>query len=115
MTTIRKVKRDRSIHNIKKKTPTKLSLRDIFLVTGVVLVCFGTFYGLYNYDVYISGSDEHTTESKGGPIFHPEEVPGNPGRRESVITSFIIAGIGILLIVLFMMLSIIDQYVKAHN
>jgi hypothetical protein len=100
---IRKLERDRSIHKIKKKPSAKLPLRDILLFIGIGLVCVGTFYGLYDYIVHTSGVQEHTTESRGGPIFHPEEAPGKPGRRESAITGFTIAGFGILLIVLFIL------------
>jgi hypothetical protein len=73
---------------------------------------FGLFYGIFNYNVYISGSPEHTTESRGGPIYNPVETPGDPGRRESATTGWIIAGIGLLLIVSSMFISIIVEFLK---
>ena len=110
MSTIRKLKRDKSIHNIKKKAPTKLSsLRDTLLIVGIFMVIVGTFYGVYNYNIYTSGSEEHTTQSRGGPVFQSEEAPGNLSRRASAMNSFTIAGIGILLIVLSVMLPEIDS------
>ena len=84
-------------------------LGEIIIFVGITTLLSGIFYGIYNYGVYTSGNHEHTTESKGGPIFHPEEAPGNPGRRESAATGWKIAGIGIVLIVLSMIISIIVE------
>ena len=108
MSGIRKLKRNKSL-NKKKKTSAKLTFGGIILFVGFAMLLSGIFYGIYNYDVYTSGKPEHTTESRAGPIFHPEEAPGNPGRRESAATGWTIAGIGIVLIVLSVIISIIDK------
>jgi len=112
MSGIRKLKRDKSL-NKKQQTSTKLSLGGIVLFVGIAMVLSGIFYGIYNYDIYISGRPEHTRESKVGPIFHPEEAPGNPGRKESASAGWTIAGIGIVLIVLSIIISIIVELL--HN
>ena len=111
MSVIRKLKREKSLRK-KQKTSTKLSLGGIVLFIGIATMLSGIFYGIYNYDVYTSGRPEHTTESRGGPILHHEEAPGNPGRRESATTGWTIAGIGIILIVLSMFLSIIIELLQ---
>lgn len=108
MSGIRKLIRYKFLHK-KQKTSTKLSLGGIVLFVGIATMLSGLFYGIYNYDVYTSGRPEHTTESKGGPIFNPEEAPWDPGRRESATTGWTIAGIGIVLSVLSMILSIIIE------
>jgi hypothetical protein len=77
-----------------------------------VTILSGIFYGIYNYNVYTSGRPEHIIETKGGPIFHPEEAPDNPGRKESASAGWKIAGIGILLIALSMFISIIVELLK---
>ena len=108
MSGIRKLKRNKSL-NKKKKTSTKLPLGGIILFVGFAMLLSGIFYGIYNYDVYASGKPEHTTESEGGSTLNPEETPGNPERRESAATGWTIAGIGIVLIVLSVIISIIDK------
>jgi len=114
MSVIRKLKRDKSRVQDKalvkeQKTSTKLSLGGIVLFVGIATMLFGSFYAIYNHIVYTSGRSEYTLETKGGPISYPEETPGNPGRRESTATGWKIAGIGIILIVLSMILSIIVE------
>ncbi|MFC1603838.1 hypothetical protein ACFL5F_02315 [Planctomycetota bacterium] len=108
MSGIRKLKRYKSLRR-KQKTSSKLLLGEIVLYVGIAMLLSGIFYGIYNYDVYTSGRPEHTTESKGGPIHHPEEAPGNPGRKESSATGWTIAGIGIVLIILSIFISIIGE------
>jgi hypothetical protein len=108
MSGIRKLKRYK-FHHKEQESSTKLSLGGIVLFVGIAMVLSGIFYGIYNYDIYISGRPEHTRESKVGSIFHPEEAPGNPGRRESAAAGWTIAGIGIALIVLSMILYIIVE------
>ena len=108
MSVNRRLKRDK-YPSEKEKPPVKFTFKEIVLVAGIATLCFGIFYGIYNHHVYTSGQTEHTTESKGGPIYYPEEAPGNPGRKESAATGLKIAGIGILLIVLSMAICIIDE------
>ena len=108
MNSIRKLKRYNS-HAKKPKASTKLSLGEIVFYIGIATILAGIFYGIYNYCIYTSGRPEQTAESKGGPIYHPEEDPGNTGRKESAATGWKIAGIGIVLIVLSMIISIIDE------
>ncbi|OHB82960.1 MAG: hypothetical protein A2Z38_00430 [Planctomycetes bacterium RBG_19FT_COMBO_48_8] len=86
-----------------------MSLGEIVFYIGIATILAGVFYGIYNYCVYTSGRPEQTTESKGGPIYHPEEDSGNTGRKESAATGWKIAGIGILLLVLSIIISIIDE------
>lgn len=105
---IRKLKRDKSLDK-KPKTSTKLSLGEIVFYIGIATMLAGIFYGIYNYCIYTSGRPEQTTESKGGPIYHPEEDPGNPGRKESAATGWKIAGVGIVLVVLSIFISIIVE------
>jgi hypothetical protein len=81
---------------------------DTLLIIGIFMIVVGAFYGVYNYSIYTSGSEEHTTQSRGGLIYHPEETPGNPSRRASAMASFTIAGIGLFLTVLSASLSKID-------
>ena len=111
MSGIRKLKRDKSLHK-EQKTSTKLSLGGIVLVVGIATLLFGSFYAIYNHIVYTSGRSEHTLETKGGPILLPEEAPGNPGRRESAALGWKIAGIGILLILLSIFVSIIVELLQ---
>lgn len=111
MSVIRRLKRDKFLHK-KQKTTAKLTLGEIVFVVGIVMLLFGIFYGVYNYDAYTTGQSEHTTETKGGPMYHPEESPGNPGRKDSATTGWTIAGIGIVLIVLSMILSIIVELLQ---
>jgi len=73
---------------------------------------FGLFYGIFYYNAYISGRPEQTTESRGGPIYNPKEAPGNMGHRESATAGWIIAGIGLLLIVSSMFISIIVELLQ---
>jgi hypothetical protein len=65
--------------------------------------------GIYNYFVYTSGEPERIVETKGGTVFHPEDAPGNPGRKESAAASWKIAGIGIILMVFSMVICIIEE------
>lgn len=108
MSVNRRLKRDKYLSE-KVKPPVKFTFREIVLVTGIVTLCFGIFYGIYNYNVYTSGQSEHTTESRGGSIYYPEENPGDPGRKESVNAGWKIAGFGILLMILSMVLCIINK------
>lgn len=108
MSSVRKLKRYKFLQK-KQKTSSKLSLGEIVFYIGIATVLTGVFYGIYNYCVYTSGRPESTTESRGGPIYHSEEAPGNPGRKDSVATGWKIAGIGILLMVLSMVICIIDE------
>jgi hypothetical protein len=111
MSSIRKLRRYRSLGK-KQKTSSELSLGEIVFYIGVATILAGVFYGIYNYCIYTAGSPEHTTETKGGPIHQSEEAPDNPGRRESTATGWKIAGIGILLMVLSMVICIIDEVLE---
>ena len=90
MSSIRKLKRYKSLHK-KQKTLSKLSLGEIVFYVGIATMLFGLFYGIFNYNVYISDRPERIPESKGGPIYNPEEAPGSPGRRESATAGWTIA------------------------
>ena len=90
MSGIRQLKRYK-FPNKKQKTSIRLSLGEIVLFFGIVTLLLGIFYSIYNYGVYTSGSHEYTSESKGWPIFNPEEAPGNPGRKESAAAGWKIA------------------------
>ena len=79
MSGIRKFKRYKSIQK-KQKTSNKPFVGEMVFVIGIVTLLSGLFYGIYNYSIYTYGSHDHTTESKVGPIFYPEEAPGNPWR-----------------------------------
>lgn len=119
MSGIRKLKRDKSFHK-EQKTSTKLSLGGIVLFVGIATLLLGSFYAVYNHIVYISGRSEYTLETKGGPIVFPEEAQGNPGRRESAAMGWKIAGIGILLILSSVFMSVIvdplqDKIGKLHG
>ena len=104
----RRLKRNKFLQK-KQKTSSKLSLGEIVFYIGIATVLAGVFYGVYNYYVYTSGMPEHTVESRGGPIHYSEEAPGNPGRKESAAIGWKIAGVGILLMVLSMIICIIDE------
>jgi len=92
-----------------------LSLGEIVFYIGIATILAGIFYGIYNYCVYTSGTPEQTIETKGGPIHLTEEAPGNQGRRDSITAGLKITGFGILLILLSMAISIIDEVLLATN
>ena len=104
----RRLKRNKLLGK-KQKTSSMLSLGEIVFYIGVATIFAGVFYGIYNCCVYTSGRPEHTVQSRGGPIEHSEEAPGNPRRKNSADTGWKIAGIGILLLVLSVVICIIDE------
>ena len=108
----RKFKRDKSHHKPKNKILSKLSFKSIVIFIGTMMACFGAFYGAYSHHIYVSGDPEHATQTAAGPQFHPEEEPGNPAWKDSTVICFIIAGFGIVLIIITLIASEIFKYLK---
>jgi len=111
MSSIRKLKRIKVLHK-ERKSSTNLLLGEIILYIGIATLVFGAFYAIYNHIVYTSGRSEYTIETRGGPFYHPEEASGNPGRKDSAVAGWKIAGIGLVLIVLSMFISIIVELLQ---
>ena len=110
MNLARKIKRNRTLRQ--KKTKAKLTLRGFLLFIGISFVLLGFLCYFVSSYTYLLGMQEHTSETPIGPIYHPEEAPGNPGWKESGYAGFAIAGVGVFLMLISLLLSFINKQLK---
>ena len=97
MSGIRKLKRKKLDIGKREKPRRKLSSVDVLLIIGLTLTLIGIIVGIFSYLYYIAGRPEQISNTRVGTFYLPEEAPKDPGRKYSAVFGFVIAGIGILL------------------
>ena len=98
MSGIRKYRRHKVDINNQKKTTVKMSLWDVLMIVGAVMLFMGAIVGILCYTTYTAGRAEHIWDGEDGRSYHPEEAPGNPSRKLQAYIGLVTASIGCLLL-----------------
>ncbi len=86
--------------NTKPQRPAKrLSRRDLLLFVGLPTLACGVAEGGRNARIYAFGQREQVVNNESGIYSLPEEAPGDPRHRTAAITGFTVGGVGLVLIV----------------
>ncbi len=82
------------------------------MIVGGTMVFLGVFIGVLSYAIYSGGRAEHISDGHVGRTYHPEEAPGDPGRKAMAYSGFAFAGVGSVLVLFSTTAYIIDRRLR---